>query len=48
VRVSQLRVDSWSNKVAVRQSPAGKNMSIEAEDTVGICHQATIGEDTAG
>jgi hypothetical protein len=30
----------------VRQSPAGKNVSMEAEDIVGIRHQATTGEDT--
>jgi hypothetical protein len=29
------------------QSPAGKNVSMEAENVVGIRHQATIGEDTA-
>jgi hypothetical protein len=29
------------------QSPAGKNLSTEAEDTVGICRLATTGEDTA-
>jgi hypothetical protein len=28
--------DSWSNKLVVGQSPVGKNMSTEAEDTVGI------------
>jgi hypothetical protein len=27
--------------------PAGKNMSTEADDIVGIHHQAVIGEDTA-
>jgi hypothetical protein len=31
----------------VRQSPAGKNVSMEAEDIVGIRHQATIGEEIA-
>jgi hypothetical protein len=31
----------------VRQSPAGKNVSTEAEDIVGIRHQATTGEDIA-
>jgi hypothetical protein len=39
--------DSWSNELVVRQSPAGKNVSTEAEDIVGIHHQATTGEDTA-
>jgi hypothetical protein len=29
------------------QLPAGKNVSTEAEDIVGICHQAMTGEDTA-
>jgi hypothetical protein len=47
-RVRQLRVDNWSNELGVRQMPAGKNMSTEAEDIVGIRHQATTGEDTAG
>jgi hypothetical protein len=28
------------------QSPAGKNVSTEAEDIVGIRHQAKTGEDT--
>jgi hypothetical protein len=32
----------------VGQSPAGKNVSMEAKDIVGICHQATTGEDTGG
>jgi hypothetical protein len=31
----------------VRQSPAGKNVSTEAEYIVGIHDQATTGEDTA-
>jgi hypothetical protein len=42
-----LRVDSWSSELVVRQSPAGKNVSTEAEDVVGIRHQATTGEDIA-
>jgi hypothetical protein len=29
------------------QSPAGKNVSTETEDIVGIRHQATTGEDIA-
>jgi hypothetical protein len=37
----------WSNGLVVGQSPAGRNVSTEAEDIVGIRHQATIGEDTA-
>jgi hypothetical protein len=45
VRVSQLRVDSWSNELVVRQSPAGKNVSTEAEDSGDTRHQATTGED---
>jgi hypothetical protein len=44
---SQLRVNSWNNEVVVRQSPASKNMSTEAEDIVGICHQAATGEHIA-
>jgi hypothetical protein len=38
--------DCWSKELVVRQSPDGKNVSTEAEDIVGIRHQATIGEDT--
>jgi hypothetical protein len=30
----------------LRQSSAGKNMNMEAEDIVEIRHQATTGEDT--
>jgi hypothetical protein len=30
----------------VRQSPAGKNVSMETEDIVEIRNQATTGEDT--
>jgi hypothetical protein len=47
VSESQFRVDSWSNALVVRQTPAGKNVSTEAEDIVGIRHQATTGEDMA-
>jgi hypothetical protein len=39
--------DSWSNELIVRQSLAGKNVSTEAKDIVGICHQAMTGEDIA-
>jgi hypothetical protein len=39
--------DSWSNELAVRQSPAGKNVSMEAEDIVVICRQVTTGQDIA-
>jgi hypothetical protein len=39
--------DSWSNEWVMRQSPVGGNMSMEAEDSVGIHHQAMTGEDTA-
>jgi hypothetical protein len=42
-----LRVDSWSNELVVRESPAGKKVSTEAEDIVEIRPQATTGEDTA-
>jgi hypothetical protein len=35
------------NELVVRQSPADKNVSVEAEDIVGIHHQATTGEDIA-
>jgi hypothetical protein len=48
VSESQLRVDSWSNELVVRQLPAGKNVCMEAEGVVGIRHQAKTGEDTAG
>jgi pyrimidine operon attenuation protein/uracil phosphoribosyltransferase len=47
MRVSQLRVDRWNNELVVRQSPAGKKVSTEAEDTVRIRHQATTGEGKA-
>jgi hypothetical protein len=40
-----LRVDSWSNVLVVRQLTAGKNVSTEAENIVEIRHQATTGED---
>jgi hypothetical protein len=36
-----------SNELVVRQTPVGKNSTIEAEDTVGIRHQATTGGDIA-
>jgi hypothetical protein len=39
--------DSWSNELVVRQLLASKNMSMEADDIIGIRHQATTGEDTA-
>jgi hypothetical protein len=42
-----LRIDSWSNELVVRQSPAGRDLSMEAEDTVEICQQAATGEHTA-
>jgi hypothetical protein len=35
------------HELVVRQSPAGKNMSMEAENIVEIHHQAAPGEDTA-
>jgi hypothetical protein len=31
----------------VGQSPTSKNVSMEAEDNVGTCHQVMTGEDTA-
>jgi hypothetical protein len=42
-----LKQDNWSNELLVGQSPAGKYASTEAENIVGIRHQATTGEDTA-
>jgi hypothetical protein len=38
--------DSLSSGLVVRQSPAGKNVSTEAEDTVGIGYQTTTGVKT--
>jgi hypothetical protein len=32
----------------MRLSPAVKNVNTETDDTVGIHHQATTGEDTVG
>jgi hypothetical protein len=34
----QLRIDRWSSELVVEQSPAGNNVSTEAEDIFGICH----------
>jgi hypothetical protein len=42
-----VRVDGWSNELVVGQSPAGENMSKEAENMFAICHQAATGEDTS-
>jgi hypothetical protein len=42
-----VRVDNLSNELLVRQSPAGTNVSTEAEDIVGIRHRATTVEDIA-
>jgi hypothetical protein len=39
--------DCWRNYLVVRQSPASKNVSTEAEDIVAIRHQETTGEDIA-
>jgi hypothetical protein len=39
--------DRWSNELVVGRLPDCKNVSTEAEDIVGIRHQATTGEDTA-
>jgi hypothetical protein len=36
----------WSNELVVGQSPAGKKVSTEAEDIVGISRQATTDEDS--
>jgi hypothetical protein len=47
VSKNQNGVDSWSNELFVRLSPAGKKVSMEAEDIVGNRHQATISEDRA-
>jgi hypothetical protein len=38
---------SWSNGLFVGQSSAGKNVSTEADDIVGIRRLATTGENTA-
>jgi hypothetical protein len=46
--VSQLKVNSWSDELDVRQSPVGKNVSTEAENIVRINHQGTTDADTAG
>lgn len=43
-----VRVDSWRNKLVVRQLPPGRNVSREADDIVGIRNQTTTGEDKAG
>jgi hypothetical protein len=39
---------SWNNELVVEESPAGKNITTEAEDIIGISYQATNSEDTAG
>jgi hypothetical protein len=39
---------NWSNGLVVEQSPFGKNVTTETEDIVGISHQATKSEATAG
>jgi hypothetical protein len=38
---------SCSRGLGVRQSPAGKDMNMEAEDIVGIRYQVVTGEYTA-
>jgi hypothetical protein len=43
----ELKVDSWSNELVVTQSPAGKGVSTEAEDIIGIRYQAMTDEDIA-
>jgi hypothetical protein len=40
-------VESSQESTVLRLSQASKNVSTETEDIVGICHQATTGEDTA-
>jgi hypothetical protein len=39
--------DNWSNELGVRQSPAGKNMSTEAEDIAATRQKATTDEEMA-
>jgi hypothetical protein len=36
----------YRHGLCAKQSPVSKNVSTEAEDTVGIRYQATTGEDT--
>jgi hypothetical protein len=38
---------SWSSELVVGQSPAGKDVSTEAENIDGIRHQATTNEGKA-
>jgi hypothetical protein len=38
--------DNCSNELVVGQSPAGKNVSTEVENIIGIRYQTTTGEDT--
>jgi hypothetical protein len=38
---------TWSDELVVRQSPACKNVSTEAEDTIRINHLATAGKNVA-
>jgi hypothetical protein len=40
-----LKVDSWSNGFVVRESPAGKDVSTEAQDIIETRGQATPVED---
>jgi hypothetical protein len=46
--LDKTRVDSCSNELMARELPAGKKMSMEADNIFVICHQATTGKDTAG
>jgi hypothetical protein len=39
--VSFYTVESWRKEVTVGQSSVGKNVSTEADDILGIRHQAT-------
>jgi hypothetical protein len=47
-RAEKFQQDSFNNELVVGQLPAGKNVSTEADNFAGVCHQATAGEDTAG
>jgi hypothetical protein len=47
LKVSQLRIDNWSNELVVIQSPDGENVSTETENIVGIRQQTSTGEDIA-
>jgi hypothetical protein len=44
---SAWKLVTWSSELVVGQLAAGKNISTEAEDIVGIRYEPTTGEDTA-